>query len=173
MEKGSFWDHFWGTKRARASGDGRLQETIAERRVQRSVEEEKARRAKELREAERVAMRKALAPEKKYPDVARLLETFLHNLHNNILRAESRGETQVELNFGRNLKSTNMEEMGVFKKIQAFCNKNGFGFHYFPGIEGGVSTHYPTHSSSHWSNFRHDVEYTEQKEHPATIRINF
>ncbi|TSD05719.1 MAG: hypothetical protein Greene07147_424 [Parcubacteria group bacterium Greene0714_7] len=172
MEKGSFWDHFWGTKRVQASGDGRLRETIAERRMQRGAEEEKARRAKELREAERIAVRKALTPEKKYPDVARLLETFLHNLRNNILRAESRGETQVELKFGSHLKSTNIEELEAFKKIKTFCNKNGFGFHYFSGIEAGFDSYEPEQWSSN-PEFRRYTEHTPRKGHPASIRINF
>lgn len=162
MEKGSFWDRLLGTKRARATEDGSLQEIIAERRMKHSITErkEEEKRTEEQRaRAKAHAEWRALPAEKRHPYFVGQLETILHNLDKKILETADRGFSMVYFDFGDSMRTASLEELEefqAFKKIQAFCNKNRFELEYSPG--------------SYAEYYDSDIVIRAQ---PACIRITF
>ena len=133
MEKGSFWDHFWGRKgggqkntewidSTESPPDGSLRGMISERRV--IYEETKV--AEDRRNEENKQRRVAKA----CLNASNILEDFLASASENILESAEKGRNTLRIEMGmENLPQDALENLKAFKALQIFCSKLGLTFY--------------------------------------------
>lgn len=148
MEKASFWDHFWGTKKARVSGDKHPQKPLSpkepvpdesllrminERRVtvEKVRKEEEDQWRKEINEKERESERsKRLLLAEKSANASNILEAFLASASENILEAAEKGHHSITAEVPIwDLPKDTLMDLKAFKDLEKFCKKYGLKLH--------------------------------------------